>query len=304
MARAAARILTSIWQDEAFVRLGARAQWLYMLLLSQPDLNHLGVLSLAVGRWASRAAGTTDADVEKALADLAEADFVVVDWAAHQLLIRTFIRHDGVYRQPNVLRAAKACIPALYSAVLAQATITELERLNLVEVSVHSLQTIEEMKAQLAVLANPSPNPSGNPSPNPSPKGSGKASPKGLGDRGSTSLEVVAEPRARARGTRIPDPFVVTPEMVAWARDRVPAVDGRLETEKFTNYWRAKTGAGATKLDWTATWRNWMLSAAERLPERRGGPVSSRSTTDDRVRQALDVGRELQARADRGELEA
>ncbi len=303
MARAAARILTSIWHDEAFLRLDARAQWLYLLLLSQPDLNHLGVLTLAVGRWASRARGTTEADVEKALAALEEAEFVVVDRAAHQLLIRTFIRHDGVYKQPNVLRAAKACIPTLYSGVLAEATITELDRLDLVEVSVSCLQTIEEMKQQLSVLAKPSANPSANPSRNPSPKGPGKPSAKGLGDRGSTK-EVVAEPRARARGTRIPDPFPVTPEMVAWARERVPGVDGRHETEKFANYWRAKTGQGATKLDWVATWRNWMLAASERLPTGRGNGVSSRSTTDDRVQQALDVGRELQARVDRGELEA
>jgi hypothetical protein len=65
----------------------------------------------------------------------------------------------------------------------------------------------------------------------------------------------------RKRGTRIPDDFRVTEEMVAWATDRVPHIDGRLETEKFINYWRAKTGTAATKLDWAATWRNWMLNA-------------------------------------------
>jgi hypothetical protein len=72
----------------------------------------------------------------------------------------------------------------------------------------------------------------------------------------------------RKRGTRIPDDFAVTPEMVAWARERVPHVDGRLETEKFVNHWRAKPGREATKLDWVATWRNWMLNAASRSPAR------------------------------------
>lgn len=70
----------------------------------------------------------------------------------------------------------------------------------------------------------------------------------------------------RKRGTRIPDDFSATPAMVAWARDRCPHVDWRLETEKFVNYWRAKTGKDATKLDWEATWRNWMLNAAARTP--------------------------------------
>lgn len=72
----------------------------------------------------------------------------------------------------------------------------------------------------------------------------------------------------RKRGTRIPDDFAVSPEMVSWARDRVPHVDGRLETEKFINYWSSKSGRNATKLDWVKTWQNWMLTAAERVPAR------------------------------------
>ena len=33
------------------------------------------------------------------------------------------------------------------------------------------------------------------------------------------------------------------------------------EAEKFRNYWTAKSGAGATKRDWSATWRNWIITA-------------------------------------------
>lgn len=73
----------------------------------------------------------------------------------------------------------------------------------------------------------------------------------------------------RTRGTRIPDDFAVTPEMRDWAKEHVPELAGQRETEKFINYWRAKAGAGASKLDWVATWRNWMLNAADRLPQGR-----------------------------------
>lgn len=38
------------------------------------------------------------------------------------------------------------------------------------------------------------------------------------------------------------------------------------EAERFRNYWTAKSGRDAAKLDWDATWRNWILSAGERLP--------------------------------------
>jgi hypothetical protein len=71
-------------------------------------------------------------------------------------------------------------------------------------------------------------------------------------------------PRERGsprRGTRIPDGFAVTPDMVTWARDNTPHVDGRQATAAFIDHWRAKAGRDATKLDWVATWRNWMRKA-------------------------------------------
>jgi len=67
----------------------------------------------------------------------------------------------------------------------------------------------------------------------------------------------------RKRGTRIPEPFMMTNEMRIWATTRVPGIDINSSTEKFVNYWRAKTG-NATKLDWTATWHNWLISDFER----------------------------------------
>ncbi len=70
--------------------------------------------------------------------------------------------------------------------------------------------------------------------------------------------------RQRPRARRLPEDFNPTPAMYAWATQRAPGVDVITETEKFDNYWRAKAGQGATKLDWPATWRNWILSAATR----------------------------------------
>lgn len=62
----------------------------------------------------------------------------------------------------------------------------------------------------------------------------------------------------RRRGTRLPEDFAVTPEMVAWARENAPDVDGRIETAQFCDYWWAKSGQTATKLDWVRTWQTWM----------------------------------------------
>jgi hypothetical protein len=65
------------------------------------------------------------------------------------------------------------------------------------------------------------------------------------------------------RGTRLTSAFQVTPEMVRWANDRVPGLDGKLSTETFMNHWMSKTGKDATKIDWVLTWKNWLISDYE-----------------------------------------
>jgi len=93
-----------------------------------------------------------------------------------------------------------------------------------------------------------------------------------------------ARSRARTKqGTRIPDDFAVTVEMAAWARHHAPHVDGRFETAQFCDYWRAKAGRDATKLDWVATWRNWMRNAEKRAPHSNG----HRPGTDENIRRLL-----------------
>ena len=69
------------------------------------------------------------------------------------------------------------------------------------------------------------------------------------------------------RGTRIPDDFKITPEMAAWSQQRQFRREWVIsQTERFINYWRAKSGKDATKRDWVATWRNWLLEGADRAP--------------------------------------
>jgi hypothetical protein len=85
--------------------------------------------------------------------------------------------------------------------------------------------------------------------------------------KAKAKAETKADERAK-RATRIPADFKVTPEMVKWATDRCPGVNGKNETEKFIYYWTGKGGKDATKVDWPATWRSWMLNALERTGTR------------------------------------
>lgn len=71
------------------------------------------------------------------------------------------------------------------------------------------------------------------------------------------------------RASRIPDDFALTPERRAVAT--AERIDPDRTFAKFRDYWRAKSGSSATKLDWDATWRNWCRSEGDRNPQPKGG---------------------------------
>jgi len=79
---------------------------------------------------------------------------------------------------------------------------------------------------------------------------------------------IEATPAAKAsatkRGSRLPEGWVLPKSWGEWAL----AVFGgwtdetvRLEAAKFADFWHAKAGRDAAKLDWCATWRNWCRNA-------------------------------------------
>src|SRR6186713_2946538 len=98
MPRTRAMILTTIWRDPEFGALRPAAKLVYLMLLSQPDVNHLGVLPLVPGRWA-RLVGYPPEAMTECLTELDQARFLVVDADAQQVLIRTLLRNDGIVRQ-------------------------------------------------------------------------------------------------------------------------------------------------------------------------------------------------------------
>lgn len=69
----------------------------------------------------------------------------------------------------------------------------------------------------------------------------------------------------KRQGERIPPDWKPLSGDIAFALAKgLLAVRLETEAEKFRNYWTAKSGAAATKVDWSATWRNWVLTSLER----------------------------------------
>lgn len=76
----------------------------------------------------------------------------------------------------------------------------------------------------------------------------------------TTSNEVVEIPRTR--GSRVDATWTPSAESVAKMKAECPGVDLDRELPAFIDYWIAQPGAKGVKLDWDATWRNWMRRKA------------------------------------------
>ena len=94
MARSHALIRCHIWDDPEFRALSVEAQRGYLLLLSQRKLSIAGVMSYTPTAWSRGCDATSAADVNRFIAELTGAGFVLLDPSTEELLIRTLVKHD------------------------------------------------------------------------------------------------------------------------------------------------------------------------------------------------------------------
>lgn len=83
----------------------------------------------------------------------------------------------------------------------------------------------------------------------------------------STKNPNTKKPSASPRGTRLPEDWMPSEKTRQWCADELPAelyARAGVELTKFRNYWCAKTGKDATKVDWERTFQNWMINARDR----------------------------------------
>lgn len=65
------------------------------------------------------------------------------------------------------------------------------------------------------------------------------------------------------KGQRLPADFAMPSDWLLWAQtERGWTLDvAKTEADAFTDFWHSKPGAGGVKLDWRATWRNWVRNS-------------------------------------------
>lgn len=130
MARDHARIQCAIWADPDFVALPATAQRTYFVALSQPGLTYAGVVPYTPGRWSMLADGVTPAAVRRDVRTLVDRGFVVVDERSEEMLIRSFVKHDGIMRMPNVAKAMATAAGQIISPTIRTAFLDALAALH------------------------------------------------------------------------------------------------------------------------------------------------------------------------------
>jgi uncharacterized protein YdaU (DUF1376 family) len=81
--------------------------------------------------------------------------------------------------------------------------------------------------------------------------------------------EEVTEAKASVphkRGSRLSSDWFLPMDWGEWAVSQGMGTEAiRIEAEKFKDYWTSKAGRDAVKLDWQATWRNWIRTAKGKM---------------------------------------
>jgi hypothetical protein len=133
MARSYAQLHQRIWADPDWRALDVESQHLYLLLISQPQMNMAGILPLQLRKWSSCVNGWDIADVAAALDRLREGRFVIVDEDTEEVLVRSLIRNDAGYKTPGMLRAILKFAEGAQAPAIRTALAVELGRIDPLE---------------------------------------------------------------------------------------------------------------------------------------------------------------------------
>lgn len=268
MARDRANINTGIWNDADHRSLSLEAQHLYYLLMTHPTLTYVGVADWRPARLTPYAANLTLEGIEQAAAELVDGHYIIIDEDTEEVLVRSFVKHDGVLKHPKLKVSMAKAYTATASNLLRGIIVHEL----LKQRDEHPEYPCWGDKRVADVLTQPSVNPKRLAPPKDEPS-------LGVSHEVSQtpSLEVSpsqALPTSTATATssneeRDPPPTEATPTPKrkhqlpnTWApneahiiKAREQRIDLQVETEKFISYCRAN---GKKYVDFDQAFHLWL----------------------------------------------
>jgi hypothetical protein len=281
MARSFGNINVGIWSDADFCDLSAGAQRTYFMLITQSDIAACGTLSLTIRRWSRTVKESERPSFHAWLKELEADRFIVIDEDTEELLVRSFVKWDGGYKNGNRMLAIKGTAEAVRSPLLRSVLAFQLSKVGI---------TDDPSNAVPMPIEGPS-------KPVETPKvvvtlGESVREPETLNQNPETfELEPASKERApRSKQSCIPDVFTPTDEQRAWATEGgVGNVDS--ETAQWWDHHKAK---GTTAVDWNASWRTWMRNAVKFAGNGRASPSQS-APASAKARGWLDLGNDTPA---------
>lgn len=303
MARDHAQIRLNIWSDDDFRTLSGNAQHLYFLLLTSPGLSYCGVADWRPARMTGLVGDWTVDTIQAAADELIARLYILIDEATEEVLVRSFVRHDGLMKQPKMATAMSTAHMAVGSVALRGVIVWELQRLQREQPDLHGWGSDKAAALLSMASVDPSTYPCGKGSSKGSGKGKANPSTKGSGEGSPTPNSLLLTPAptpetsspARKRAeTPAPENFVIDAGLREWATKKGITVNLDEETEAFLDHHAAR---GNTFSDWRRAWQTWMRNTSKYAPNNvrairpndpHAGKVRCRQTESGRWRQVYD----------------
>jgi hypothetical protein len=192
-----ARINLDIWGDDDWLDLTPAAQHLYFVLWTSPQLSYCGTGEWHPGRIAAKAKGWTPTAVELAGAELSHELFLLIDTDTSEFILRSWMKHDGLWRIPNMAVSMANARADLASRSLRAVIVHEVKKLVTANPDLSSWErdAVAHMLTQKSLdptdipsynpVVIPTDNPWVNPTPNPAANGytNGNGNPPANPDR-------------------------------------------------------------------------------------------------------------------------
>lgn len=87
----------------------------------------------------------------------------------------------------------------------------------------------------------------------------------------------------KKKGTRLPDDWFLPMEWGRWAVQEGYDHDQiKIEADKFKDYWHGVPGSKGVKLNWLATWRNWMRNSQQKTGVKNGNGTNNQQRAQGR----------------------
>jgi len=295
MPRDHARINLAIWNDDDFLDLPPLAQHLYLVLWTHPDLSFAGVVDWRPARLAQRSHGWTTEDVILAGKCLEARLFTVTDEETEECLIRSWVRWDGLLKQPIMAVSFANARAAVSSRDIRGVIVYEARKLHKIEPKLPgwAKPQVQELLAKepidpraralpkdpltpdltrlvtpdltlrAGVGVNPWPNPTPTPTPSPTPSPSGVPEQSVNDDDETTSKRKPERP--------LPADWVPTAAHYAFATEKHVSIEEAIKT--FRNH--ADTNDRRCR-NWNGAFHTWLDKSKPSSTARTGSSLWDR----------------------------